>query len=62
MSAAAHSCGCGVYKQYYQGLLEKGMRPEMARLTVARKLAALVLAVWQSGERFDEERIMKRAA
>lgn len=61
-SAAAHSCGCGVYREYYEGLLKKGMRPEMARLSVARKLAALVLAVWKSGERFDEERIMTKAA
>ena len=61
-SAAAHACGCGVYKEYYEGLLKKGMRPEMARLTVARKLAALVLAVWKSGESFDAERIMSQAA
>jgi transposase len=61
-SAASHSCGCGVYKEYYEGLLKTGMRPEMARLSVARKLAALVLAVWKSGERFDEERLMSQAA
>jgi transposase len=61
-SAAAHSCGCGVYKEYYEGLLQKGMRPEMARLSVARKLAALVLAIWKSGESFDEGRIMTKAA
>ncbi len=61
-SAAAHSCGCGVYKAYFEGLLKAGMRPEMARLSVARKLAALVLAVWKSGESFDEGRIMSKAA
>jgi len=61
-SAAAHACGCGVYKEYYAGLLAQGMRPEMARLSVARKLAAMTLAVWKSGERFDEGRIMKKAA
>lgn len=61
-SAASHACGCGVYKEYYEGLLRTGMRAEMARLAVARKLAATVLAVWKSGESFDEARIMKRAA
>ena len=61
-SAAVHACGCGVYKQYYEGLLKTGMRPEMARLGVARKLAATVLAVWKSGEAFDEGRIMSQAA
>jgi transposase len=61
-SAAAHSCGCGVYKEYYEGLLRQGMRPEMARLSVARKLAAVTLAVWKRGESFDAGRIMRQAA
>jgi transposase len=61
-SAATHACGCGAYKEYYEGLLRTGMRPEMARLAVARRLAATVLAVWKSGESFDEGRILSRAA
>ncbi len=61
-SAAVHACGCGAYTEYYEGLLKNGMRPEMARLVVARKLAATVLAVWKSGEAFDEQRIMSQAA
>ena len=61
-SAATHACGCGVYKEYYEGLLQGGMREEMARLVVARKLAATVLAVWKSGESFDEQRIMSKPA
>ena len=61
-SAATHACGCGVYKEYYEGLLQGGMRAEMARLAVARKLAATVLAVWKSGESFNEQLIMRKAA
>ncbi len=61
-SAATHACGCGVYKEYYEGLLQGGMRAEMARLAVARKLAAAVLAVWKREEAFDAERIMSKAA
>lgn len=61
-SAATHACSCGVYREYYEGLLSKGMREEMARLAVARKMAAAVLAVWKSGESFSEQRIMSRAA
>jgi transposase len=60
--AAAHASGCGAYREYYERLLQQGMREEMARLSVARKLAAAVLAVWKSGEGFDERRIMKQAA
>ena len=61
-SAATHACSCGVYKEYYGKLVAGGMRPEMARLSVARKLAAAVLAVWKKGESFDERMIMSRAA
>lgn len=61
-SAATHACSCGVYKEYYAGLIAGGMRPEMARLSVARKLAAAVLAVWKSGASFDEAMIMRKAA
>ena len=61
-SAATQACCCGAYKQYYEGLLQSGMRPEMARLVVTRKLAAVVLAVWKSGESFAAESIMSQAA
>jgi hypothetical protein len=37
------------------------MREEMARLAVARKLSATVLAVWKSGESFDAGRILRKA-
>jgi transposase len=60
-SAAAHACGCGAYREYYEKLLAKGMREEMARLAAARKLAAAVLSVWKSGESFDEGRIVRSA-
>lgn len=61
-SAATHACHCGAYREYYQGLLQTGMREEMARLAVARKLAATVLAVWKSGESFDAGRIVRKVA
>jgi transposase len=61
-SAATHACHCGAYREYYQNLLQGGMREEMARLAVARKLAATVLAVWKSGESFDAGRILQSAA
>lgn len=61
-SAATHACSCGVYKEYYEKLVAGGMRPEMARLSVARKLAAAVLAVWKKGESFDAGMIMSKAA
>lgn len=40
-AANAASVGQGVFREFYLGLLKKGMRPEMARLTLARKVAAI---------------------
>lgn len=34
----------------YQRLLEQGTRPPLAALTLARKIAAITLAVWKKGE------------
>lgn len=55
--AALRVLSCEPYKVYYQGLLDQGRRPEMARLTLARKLAATVLAIWQRREEFDASKV-----
>ena len=49
------------FKQYYQRMIDNRIRPEMARLTVARKISAITLAVWKRGEKFDRERINQAA-
>jgi hypothetical protein len=49
------------FKQYYQRMIDKNIRPEMARLTVARKLASITLSVWKKGEKFDPERVNQAA-
>jgi transposase len=49
------------FKQYYQRLTAKGIRPEMARLTVARKLVAVTLTLWKKGEKYDPERLNQAA-
>jgi hypothetical protein len=47
----------GPLQDFYLGLLERGMREEMARLTLARKLAALTLRLWKKGERYDPSKL-----
>lgn len=49
-------------KRIYGRLTSKGMRSEMALLTVARKISAVALAMWKSGEEFDEKKLTKQAA
>jgi transposase len=47
---------------FYQNLLATGMKPPMARLTLARKMAAIVLKMWKKGERFDPAQLKRQAA
>jgi hypothetical protein len=38
------------------------MQPEMARLTLARKIAAITLKIWKKGEMFNSEHLTPQAA
>lgn len=60
--AAQAASRCEPFRSWYAGLLAKGLRPELARVTVARKIAAVTLAVWKSGEGFAAGEVMKQAA
>jgi transposase len=61
-AATRASCGVGPLRDFYVALLGKGMKPEMARLTLARKIAAITLALWKKGGRFDAEQLKTQAA
>jgi hypothetical protein len=52
----------GPLRDFYVALLDKGMRPEMERLTLARKIAAITLTLWKKEERFDAEQLKPQAA
>jgi transposase len=49
----------GPFAAYYEGLLARGMKPELATITLARKISATTLAVWKKGERFDPKKLMQ---
>lgn len=62
-SIAARCCaGSGPVHDFAQTLLDQGMRPEMVRLTVARKIAAIVLVLWKKGVAFDPQYLKPQAA
>src|ERR1700694_596251 len=42
------SVSSGPFHDFYEALLTKGAKPTMARLTLARKIAAITLIVWKS--------------
>jgi transposase len=61
--AAGTACGVrGLFRPHFDYLVESGMRESMARLTVARKIAATSLAIWKKGEKFDLGKAVIRTA
>jgi len=57
-STATSATYCaGPFQDFYTRLLAKGMAPEMARLTLARKIAAITLTIWKKGDRFDPNQL-----
>jgi len=61
-AATAASAMPGPFRLFYENLLTKGMQPAMARLTLARKIAAIALCVWKKGEPFNAEHLKPQAA
>jgi len=43
-------------REDYERLLVNGTKPNLARLTIARKIAAIVLTMWKREERYSPER------
>jgi len=52
----------GPFQEFHAALVARGMKPPMARLTLARKIAAITLLVWKKGVRFDAEYLKQQAA
>jgi transposase len=52
----------GPLREFYAALLAKGIRPEMARLTLARKMAAITLTMWKKGVDFDAKQLHRQVA
>jgi transposase len=61
-SAATSACVSGPFKAAYDARLAQGMDASLARLTIARQLAATTLAIWKRGEKFAPERMKQQVA
>jgi len=46
--------------QDYQRLISAGTKPNLAKLTIARKLAAIALSMWKSKEKYDPTKHRKQ--
>jgi len=57
ISAATGGCGSEPFKSYVERLKDKGMRADMARVSLARKIAAVALIIWKKGKKFDPKEL-----
>lgn len=60
-AATAATARPGPLQEYYRGMLVRGMREELARVTLTRKLAAITLRLWKQGERYDPTQLTMQA-
>jgi transposase len=61
-AAVSASTRPGPLQDFYRALVAKGIRPTMARLTLARKIAAVSLTIWKKGVSFDPKQLHRQAA
>ena len=61
-AAISASTRPGPLRDFYMARVESGMRPTMARLTLARKIASITLTMWKKGASFDPKQLERQAA
>ncbi|MEK7756741.1 MAG: transposase [Planctomycetota bacterium] len=61
-AATAATARPGPLQDFYAGMVARGMREELARVTLTRKLAALTLRLWKKGEPYDPTQLTRQAS
>lgn len=51
----------GPLQEYYRQMVSRGTAEELARVTLARKLAAVTLRLWKKGELYDPTQLTQQA-
>jgi len=59
-AAISASTRPGPLHDFYVARVDSGMRPTMARLTLARKIAAITLTMWKKGASFDPKQLQRK--
>ncbi len=60
-AATAATARKGPLQDLYHAMVARGMREELARVTLTRKLAALTLRLWKKGGPYDPTRLTEQA-
>ena len=51
---------CPVYR-HYQTMLQNKIKPNLAKLTIARQIAAITLSMWKKEVAFDPAKFVKQS-
>ena len=51
----------GPLYDFYQASLARGVREELAKVTLARKIVSVTLRLWKKGELWDPEKLTMQA-
>ena len=54
---AAKTVASGPWKSQFDAMVAQGTAESLARLTLARKIASITLALWKKGERYDQRKV-----
>lgn len=60
-AATAATVRPGPLRELYEASLERGVRDELAKVTLARKIAAVTLRLWKKGELWDPNKLKTQA-
>ena len=60
-AANAATARPGPLYDFYQASLRRGVREELAKVTLARKIVSVTLRLWKKGELWDPEKLTMQA-
>ena len=60
-AANAATARPGPLRDYYQASLARGVKDDLAKVTLARKIAAVTLRLWKKGELWDPKKLTMQA-
>ena len=60
-AATAGASQAGPLRDYYEASIARGVDPDLARVTLARKIAAITLRLWKKGELWDPNKLTMQA-